>query len=168
MKINFSKFFLFGLAAIVLQNCNDESTESDTVEVTSASIQENSIVATDEIVSAIRWYSSTQLERGRNVFSQNCAVCHGSEAEGTVTDWKTRLADGSLAPPPLNGSAHAWHHPQEMLLRVINYGGESFGGNMPAFDDVLEESDKLAVIAYFQGFWSDEIYQQWMQMGGTN
>ena len=39
---------------------------------------------------------------------------------------------------------------------------------MPAFKDVLEEAEKLAAIAYFQNYWTDEIYGQWEQMGGTN
>ena len=115
-----------------------------------------------------RWYSESQLTTGSLVFSQNCAQCHGAQAEGTVSDWKQRLDDGSLPPPPLNGSAHAWHHPQSVLLQVIDSGGAPFGGNMPAFADQLDESEKLAVIAYFQSFWSDEVYAQWTQMGGTN
>ena len=115
-----------------------------------------------------RWNSTEQVVLGREVFTQNCAVCHGAEAQGTVSDWREKLDDGSFPPPPLNGSAHAWHHPQEVLLRVIDYGGEAMGGKMPAFIDVLEVDEKLAAVAYFQSFWTDEIYQQWMQMGGTN
>ena len=115
-----------------------------------------------------RWYSDEQQALGSEVFTQNCAVCHGAQAQGTVEDWRARLDDGSFPPPPLNGSAHAWHHPQEILLQVVNYGGESLGGKMPAFIDVLDDAEKLAAIAYFQSFWTDDIYQQWMQMGGTN
>lgn len=115
-----------------------------------------------------RWYSEAQVVEGRAVFERNCAVCHGAEAQGLGGDWRERLEDGSFPPPPLNGSAHAWHHPQEVLLRVIDYGGEAMGGKMPAFIDVLQQHEKLAAIAFFQSFWSDEIYQQWMQMGGTN
>ena len=55
-----------------------------------------------------------------------------------------------------------------MLLQVINNGGEAFGGKMPPFEDVLEDSEKLAAIAFFQSFWTDEIYAQWEQMGGNN
>lgn len=116
----------------------------------------------------LRWYEESQAVLGAQVFSENCAVCHGVEAEGLYEDWKQRLDDGSFPPPPLNGSAHAWHHPLSVLLQVIDYGGEGLGGNMPAFIDQLEQSEKLAAIAYFQSFWSDEIYANWQQMGGTN
>ena len=115
-----------------------------------------------------RWYTREQITSGAELFSQNCAVCHGEEAQGTVTDWKQRMDNGSFPPPPLNGTAHAWHHPTSMLLQVINAGGEPYGGMMPAFSDILEDAEKLAVIAYFQNFWSDEIYEQWELMGGTN
>ena len=70
--------------------------------------------------------------------------------------------------PPLDGSAHAWHHPISVLLQVIDLGGESLGGQMPGFGQVLDNEEKLAVIAWFQEFWSDEIYEQWLMMGGTN
>ena len=115
-----------------------------------------------------RWYNNEQVLVGAQVFAENCAVCHGDNAEGRVSDWRQRLEDGSLPPPPLNGSAHAWHHPNSVLLQVINNGGTPFGGTMPAFVDVLGKPDKLAVIAYFQNFWSDEIYAQWIQMGGPD
>ncbi|MDD9896043.1 MAG: cytochrome c [Gammaproteobacteria bacterium] len=115
-----------------------------------------------------RWYSNDQVVLGTEVFAENCAECHGASAEGIVEDWRQRLDDGSFPPPPLNGSAHAWHHPTSMLLQVINNGGEVYGGKMPPFADILEDSEKLAAIAFFQSFWSDEIYAQWEQMGGTN
>lgn len=127
-----------------------------------------SVSSANTAASSARWYSESQVVQGREVFAENCAVCHGAEAQGLGGDWRERLDDGSFPPPPLNGSAHAWHHPQEILLRVIDYGGEAMGGKMPAFIDVLQQEEKLAAIAFFQSFWTDEIYQQWMQMGGTN
>jgi mono/diheme cytochrome c family protein len=115
-----------------------------------------------------RWYTESQRLAGAEVFAENCAVCHGEQAQGLVADWRQKLDDGSFPPPPLNGSAHAWHHPLALLLQVVNVGGAQFGGKMPAFETVLSEENKLAAIAFFQGFWSDETYNQWMQMGGTN
>jgi mono/diheme cytochrome c family protein len=115
-----------------------------------------------------RWYSDEQVEVGEQLFLDNCAVCHGRQAQGLVADWRQRLDDGSLPPPPLNGTAHAWHHPLPVLLQVINDGGVALGGKMPGFGERLDEAGKRAVIAYFQSFWSEEIYGQWLQMGGTN
>jgi mono/diheme cytochrome c family protein len=115
-----------------------------------------------------RWYSEEQLQAGEQLFLENCAVCHGQQAQGLAANWRQRLDDGSLPPPPLNGTAHAWHHPLSVLLQVIDEGGVALGGTMPGFADTLDEEEKRAVIAWFQSFWSEEIYGQWLQMGGTN
>ena len=113
-----------------------------------------------------RWYSDELRSQGEAVFSANCAVCHGDAAQGLTEDWRARQADGSFPPPPLNGSAHAWHHPLAVLLQVIDAGGTALG--MPGFSGQLNRQEKLAAIAFFQAYWSDETYAQWQQMGGTD
>ena len=115
-----------------------------------------------------RWYDAGQVAAGAMVFAAHCAECHGAAAEGIADDWRERLPDGSFPPPPLNGSAHAWHHPLPVLLQVIDEGGIALGGQMPAFADVLAEDEKLAAIAWFQNFWSNETYAQWQMMGGAD
>ncbi len=115
-----------------------------------------------------RWYSAEQVAQGQQVFAANCASCHGEFAQGLVEDWKAKLPDGAFPPPPLNGTAHAWHHPLSVLLGVINEGGVALGGNMPGFQSALAQQEKLAVIAFFQNYWSDEIYSNWLKMGGRN
>lgn len=155
------------LGIISLLSCTDQSAVSEPAAAAAPPASTNSEDAVQQ-VAVTRWYGAEQVVLGREVFTQNCAVCHGAEAQGAPGDWREKLADGSFPPPPLNGSAHAWHHPQEILMRVIDYGGESMGGKMPAFIDELEQAEKLAAVAYFQSFWTDDIYQQWMKMGGTN
>lgn len=157
------------VAALLLTGCSDEPDPVATSrEPANEANGDNSGAADTGNPVPGRWYSAAQRELGATVFAENCAECHGDGAQGTTEDWRERLADGSLPPPPLNGSAHAWHHPLPVLLQVINNGGAPFGGNMPAFQSVLSEEEKLGAIAYFQSFWSDEIYEQWQQMGGTN
>ena len=114
-----------------------------------------------------RWYSVEQIQTGSRVFQDECAQCHGAQAQGITADWRERFDDGSFPPPPLNGSAHAWHHPLSVLLQVINQGGVPLGGQMPAFANRISDKEKLAAIAYFQSFWNDELYGNWEQMGGT-
>jgi mono/diheme cytochrome c family protein len=111
-----------------------------------------------------RWYTEQQVTQGKAVYEVNCIGCHNANAGGTF-QWKQKLEDGSYPPPPLNGSAHAWHHPLPVLLRTINEGGIAMGGKMPPFKDVLSDDEKHAVIAYFQSFWSDDIYGRWKQRG---
>ena len=114
-----------------------------------------------------RWYSVEQVQTGSKVFQDHCAQCHGAQAQGVTADWRARLEDGSFPPPPLNGSAHAWHHPLSVLLQMINLGGVPLGGQMPAFANHILDREKLAAIAYFQSFWNDDVYGNWEQMGGT-
>ncbi|MBF0266107.1 MAG: cytochrome c [Gammaproteobacteria bacterium] len=115
-----------------------------------------------------RWYNQLQVDKGRFIYEKNCLVCHGIKAQGITEDWKQTLEDGSYPPPPLNGSAHAWHHPLKMLIHTINNGGAPIGGKMPAFKEKLNLKEKLAVIAYFQNFWDVEKYNAWLRRGGLD
>ena len=73
-------------------------------------------------------------------------------------------ANGKFPPPPLNGSAHAWHHPQSVLVDTIRNGTAKLGGNMPAWKDKLSNEQINDIIAWFQSKWSDEIYSAWYEM----
>ncbi len=109
---------------------------------------------------AQRWYDAGLVTTGSQLFQQNCAVCHGANAEGT-REWKKTDASGNYPPPPLDGSAHAWHHSIEQLSRSIKQGGIQLGGVMPGFADKLDDQQILALIAFFQSKWPDQIYQPW-------
>ena len=107
-----------------------------------------------------RWYSDEQLAQGEKLFHQNCASCHGENAEATP-NWKQTDANGNYPPPPLNGTAHAWHHDLDLLRRTVREGGAKLGGQMPAFEGALDADQIDAVIAFFQSKWPDELYQRW-------
>ncbi len=111
-----------------------------------------------------RWYSTAQINEGNILFQQFCAVCHGDQAQGLAEDWRVRDSEGNLPPPPLNGTAHAWHHPLAVLDQVIAEGGALYEGNMPGFSGQLDKEERHAVIAYFQSLWNDEIYQNWLRI----
>ena len=83
---------------------------------------------------------------GESVFNKNCVSCHGVKGQGLAADWKVKDANGNYPPPPLNGTAHTWHHSPEQLLYTINKGGTEMGGQMPAFEKRLTEEDKKALI----------------------
>ncbi len=110
-----------------------------------------------------RWYTVEQVEQGQTLFLGHCATCHGESAEGTV-DWRKTDENGNYPPPPLNGSAHAWHHPTSVLERTIEIGGAPNGGVMPGFGSILKRDEARATIAYFQSFWSDDIYAGWEEI----
>jgi mono/diheme cytochrome c family protein len=109
-----------------------------------------------------RWYAQEQVAAGALLYRENCASCHKENAEGT-SDWKTRDVNGKFPPPPLNGTAHAWHHPLEVLRTVVRRGGAPVGGSMPAFADKLDQAQIDAILAWVQSHWSDEIYAIWKE-----
>lgn len=113
-----------------------------------------------------RWYTTSQLKIGKRVFENNCASCHDLKGQGLAEDWREPLADGSYSPPPLDGTAHVQHHPMSLLKRTINIGGKPIGGKMPSFKLKLQDDEKTAVIAYFQNWWSDTVYDAWIQRDG--
>ncbi len=104
---------------------------------------------------AVDFYESVQL--GKKIFDENCAQCHGSNGQGTVEDWTKKLPDGKYPPPPLNGTAHAWHHSPQDLLQSINEGSIKLGGVMPGFKDKLNNQEKRALVDYIYSLWSPEI-----------
>jgi len=114
-----------------------------------------------------RWYSPEQVDRGAAVFTQHCAECHGANAEAKP-NWRDTTPEGKYPPPPLNGTAHAWHHPLDVLRRQIRFGGVPLGGTMPPFKDKLSSADIDAAIAFFQSKWTDEIYAAWKDRGGDS
>jgi len=120
------------------------------------------LLATGQIhaVGKDRWYSDEQVATGETLFRQNCAVCHGQNAEATP-DWKKTDANGNYPPPPLNGTAHAWHHDMDLLRRTIREGGAKLGGQMPGFEGQINTEEIDSIIAFFQSKWPDDIYQRW-------
>jgi mono/diheme cytochrome c family protein len=101
--------------------------------------------------------------RGGRLFVQHCARCHGRLAEG-APNWQQPDAEGRYPAPPLNGTAHAWHHPTAALKKVIREGTGKLGGNMPAMGSVVSDRDMDDIILWFQSHWPDELYQAWWEM----
>lgn len=103
------------------------------------------------------------LARGARLFQENCATCHGANAQG-APNWQQRGADGKYPAPPLNGTGHDWHHPLAALKATVRNGTLMIGGSMPPWRDKLSDADIEATIAWLQSLWPDEIYAAWKRM----
>lgn len=110
--------------------------------------------------------NNQQIASGKQVFENNCQECHGVNARGQVREWQKPDADGKYPAPPLNGTAHTWHHNMKVLRGTIDRGGIPLGGTMPAFKDTLSENQKDAVLAYIQSLWPEEVYEIWKKNNG--
>lgn len=103
--------------------------------------------------------------RGKLVYAQYCASCHGAQLEGQP-DWRRRLPDGRLPAPPHNAGGHTWHHADEVLLDITRNGlvpgrtaPEGYRSDMPAYAGVLPDQDIVAVLAYIKSTWPEQERQ---------
>jgi len=119
--------------------------------------------ATDAVLLS-RDLDPAQVAHGRTVYDRLCAECHGTAGRGQPGDWRVRAADGMFPPPPLDDSAHAWHHPTAVLLQVIREGSPQGQGKMPAWNGKLSEQEMQDVVAYIKSLWSDPVFQRWLEM----
>ena len=65
-------------------------------------------LASFNVAATERWFNQDIVDYGDSLFQQNCAVCHGVNAEGTK-EWKKTDENGNFPPPPQDGSAPARH-----------------------------------------------------------
>ena len=105
-----------------------------------------------------------QVSRGREVFVQHCASCHGSDAQG-APDWQQPDARGDLPAPPHDDTGHTWRHSDAQLSEIIRGGlRDQFNKTpeltMPPFKtDQLSDREIGDVVAYFKSLWSPEHRQ---------
>lgn len=127
-----------------------------------AGCQESSSPASVTAMNVERTIDAAQVARGKALFEQHCARCHGENAQGDP-GWRLRHPDGTFPPPPLDGTGHAWHHSRDWLHEMILSGTEP-QGRMPAWGGKLSDQQIDDIIAWFQSLWPDEVYAAWWEM----
>ncbi len=110
--------------------------------------------------------SAEVIEQGRQIYADQCASCHGAQLEGQP-DWKTPLPSGRLPAPPHDADGHTWHHPDDILFRIVKEGtaaivGGGYESDMPGFADLLSDAEIRAVLAYIKSTWPERerTYQE--------
>ena len=103
-------------------------------------------------------------EKGRGLYAQACADCHGLRLQGEP-NWRQRRADGTLPAPPHDESGHTWHHPDPYLFAYTKFGGQGFmpegqKSAMPGFGGQLSDREILAILAYIKSRWPDHIQER--------
>ena len=99
------------------------------------------------------------IETGQKLFEINCIVCHGKDGVGLNKNWKVKV-NGKYPPPPINGTAHAWHHSREILANIIKNGSIKNGGNMPAFTNLSKENIEN-ILDYVYSLWPKDIQKEY-------
>lgn len=107
---------------------------------------------------------AAQVEQGQAIYQQQCAVCHGRNAEGAA-NWATPGPDGLPLAPPHDDTGHTWHHSDRVLYETIRDGmsdplkpGSPL--RMPAFGGKLSDAEIRAMVEYFKSLWLAE-HRQW-------
>jgi len=78
-------------------------------------------------------YTAEQIAQGEQYYQANCATCHGASGAGNPR----------AGVPALNGSMHAWHHPNSQIAAMIRRGGFM----MPAVGPDGSDEQVIAVTA---------------------
>lgn len=102
------------------------------------------------------------VRRGKEVYMQQCASCHGANLEGEP-NWQTRPENGYLPAPPHDETGHTWHHPDDYLFAIVERGvvpplaPAGYKSRMYGFGNVLSNEDILAVLSYIKSTWPEQI-----------
>lgn len=97
------------------------------------------------------------IARGAETYGKLCVSCHGKNGEGErPEDMYAVDANGFVVAPPLDSSAHAWHHSDTALVDFI-LNGSPQNPRMRAWKDTLDRQSALELVAYMKSLWSPEV-----------
>ncbi|MEK9673731.1 MAG: cytochrome c [Rhodospirillaceae bacterium] len=109
-------------------------------------------------------HDAAVVARGKDVYRDQCAQCHGANLEGEA-GWREPLPNGRMKAPPHDASGHTWHHADAVLFKITKYGpakvvGGGYQSNMPGFVEQVSDADIVAVLSYIKSTWPDRIKQR--------
>ena len=122
------------------------------------------VIINQTAVPPLPTFNPENVAQGEILYAQYCAKCHGANLEG-APNWKQRLPDGSLPPPPHDSAGHTWHHSDEVLIRITENGGDrADNSKMTAFKDQLRREEVVAILEFIKSKWGREEreYQWWI------
>lgn len=113
--------------------------------------------------------SAVQVARGREIYYDHCAYCHGDYLGGQP-GWDLTYPEGGRPPTPLDETGPAPLRPDQALHDIIKYGGQRFSpqgyeNDMPGFEHVLDDSEIWAVIAFIKSRWPEAVRQEQQRLG---
>src|SRR6266576_3569509 len=113
-----------------------------------------------ELACLLLGMADMRVARGKAVYDQHCASCHGAKLEGQP-NWRKPLPNGKWPAPPHDPTGHTWHHSDKVLFKVTKYGMQDIvpdrDTDMPGFKDILSDAAIWAVLSYIESTWPPEI-----------
>ena len=118
-----------------------------------------SVFSFAEFSPAIDYNSRETIDFGQTLFVQNCMACHGEKAKGEniFNHQGGQKPDGSYFAPALNGTAHAWHHPPDMLFSIVKDGSADPKSQMKGWRGRMGDREIHSILAYVRSLWPPEI-----------
>jgi mono/diheme cytochrome c family protein len=111
------------------------------------------------------------VARGKAVYAEQCASCHGANLEGQP-NWQKRLPNGRLPAPPHDRTGHTWHHSDQQLFEMTKIGIAAmlpgYETDMPAYKDVLSDADIWAVLSFIESTWPADIRARQQRINQQN
>jgi mono/diheme cytochrome c family protein len=97
------------------------------------------------------------VTRGKQVYRDFCASCHGRNLQGQPL-WQLEDKFAGQRAPAHNETGHTWQHGDEDLFRKTKYGRFPSEPNdvpsaMPAFADALDDRQIMAALAFIKSRW---------------
>ena len=115
--------------------------------------------------------SRSLVARGKVVYAQQCASCHGANLEGQP-NWRERLPNGRLPAPPHDAAGHTWHHSDKELFGMVKAGipeiVPGYQTDMPKYEGVLSDSDIWAVLSFIESSWPPVIRERQQRLNRHN
>lgn len=106
-------------------------------------------------------FDLNRVARGARLYQENCAQCHGPQAQGHP-DWQRARQAGFAAAPPLNGTGTDIKLTQSAMVSVIRKGARHKGVMvMPAWRGRVSDDQILDIISWYQALWPAKTYQVW-------
>ena len=130
---------LFGLFGFFLIGCQQSDTNDANAEAEAGSIDD-----------------------GRELYALYCASCHGVDGGGQYPD-NPYLPDasGRVGAPPHDSTGHTWHHPDAVLVRIVQEGRAMPNVYpMPPLKDQLTEAQIMTILDYIKTWWLPEQVSQ--------
>jgi mono/diheme cytochrome c family protein len=102
--------------------------------------------------------TNQSINEGQELYSQNCAACHGSDGRGdgvfaldpSITPEPDSMEDELAHPPDFTDPVHMYGASSALLQGKIIRGG--MGTGMPSWGQILSEEESWALTDYLWTF----------------